>query len=98
MHEREIDTDAGLVRRLIAAQQPQWAGLPIELVDSYGTDHDIYRLGDAMCVRLPRIFWAAGQAAKEGEFDGTKEESERWGQSPDGQAAFQALLPPDERS
>jgi aminoglycoside phosphotransferase (APT) family kinase protein len=33
--------------------------------DSYGTDHDIYRLGEHSSVRLPRIGWAAGQAAKE---------------------------------
>jgi aminoglycoside phosphotransferase (APT) family kinase protein len=30
----------------LAAQLPKWADLPIELVDSYGTDHDIYRLVD----------------------------------------------------
>ncbi|MCU1690344.1 MAG: Aminoglycoside phosphotransferase, partial [Jatrophihabitantaceae bacterium] len=68
MHENEITTDVDLVRRLLAAQQPQWARLPIELVESYGTDHDIYRLGGTMCVRLPRIAWAAGQAAKEGDW------------------------------
>lgn len=66
MHDNEVDTDPDLVRRLLAAQQPQWAHLPIELVESYGTDHDIYRLGPTMAARLPRIAWAAGQAAKEG--------------------------------
>lgn len=29
MHADEVPTDVGLVRRLLAAQFPQWAGLPI---------------------------------------------------------------------
>lgn len=65
MHADEIRTDPELLRRLLAAQFPQWAELPIELVDSYGTDHDIYRLGDELSARLPRIGWATGQAALE---------------------------------
>ncbi|MFF4779197.1 aminoglycoside phosphotransferase family protein [Microtetraspora fusca] len=65
MHADEIHTDVDLVRRLIADQFPQWADLAIEPVTSYGTDHDIYRLGDHLSVRLPRIGWATGQAAKE---------------------------------
>lgn len=68
MHADEIETDAALVRRLLVGQFPQWSGLPIDLVDSYGTDHDIYRLGDGLAVRLPRIRWANGQAAKEAEW------------------------------
>lgn len=39
MHADEVDTDAALVRRLLVAQFPQWADLPISLVESYGTDH-----------------------------------------------------------
>jgi aminoglycoside phosphotransferase (APT) family kinase protein len=54
-------TDASLVRRLLAAQFPQWVDLPIEPVRSAGTDNALYRLGDDMVVRLPRIHWAAGQ-------------------------------------
>ncbi|MEV0973007.1 aminoglycoside phosphotransferase family protein [Microtetraspora glauca] len=65
MHADEIRTDAALVRRLIAGQFPRWADLRIEPVESYGTDHAIYRLGDHLAVRLPRIGWATGQAAKE---------------------------------
>jgi aminoglycoside phosphotransferase (APT) family kinase protein len=68
MHTDEIDTDAALVRRLIAGQFPRWADLPIEPVASYGTDHDIYRLGDDLSARLPRIAWATEQAAKEREW------------------------------
>jgi len=68
MHADEVDTDVALVRRLLAGQFPQWAELPIDLVDSYGTDHDIYRLGEDLAARLPRIGWATRQAAKEAEW------------------------------
>lgn len=68
MHADEIETDAALVRRLLAGQFPHWAELPIEPVVSYGTDHDIYRLGDDLAARLPRIAWATEQAAKEAEW------------------------------
>jgi aminoglycoside phosphotransferase (APT) family kinase protein len=65
MHADEVDTDVSLVRRLLTAQFPQWSDLPIEPVPSAGTDHALYRLGDDMAVRLPRIGWATGQAEKE---------------------------------
>ena len=65
MHSDEVDTDASLVRRLLAAQFPQWADLPIEPVHSAGTDNAIYRLGHDMAVRLPRIHRATGQVDKE---------------------------------
>lgn len=65
MHPDEVDTDASLVRRLLAAQFPKWADLPIERVRSAGTDNAIYRLGDDLAVRLPRIEWATGQVEKE---------------------------------
>ena len=65
MHADEVDTDASLVRRLLAAQFPQWADLPIEPVPSAGTDNAIYRLGEEMAVRLPRIARAVSQVEKE---------------------------------
>ncbi len=65
MHADEVDIDASLVGRLLAAQFPQWADLPIAPVRSAGTDNAIYRLGDDMAVRLPRIHWAVGQVDKE---------------------------------
>jgi aminoglycoside phosphotransferase (APT) family kinase protein len=68
MHAGEIETDVELVGRLLAGQFPQWADLPIARVVSYGTDHDIYRLGDRLAARLPRIGWATRQAAKEAEW------------------------------
>jgi aminoglycoside phosphotransferase (APT) family kinase protein len=54
MHADELDTDEALVRRLLVAQFPQWAELPIEALPAGGTDNAIYRLGDALSVRLPR--------------------------------------------
>ena len=65
MHADEIDTDISLVRRLLAAQFPRWADQPIKPVPSGGTDNAIYRLGEDMAVRLPRIHWAIGQVKKE---------------------------------
>jgi aminoglycoside phosphotransferase (APT) family kinase protein len=65
MHAGEVEVDVSLVRRLLAAQFPEWAHLPLERVDHAGTDNAIYRLGEDMSVRLPRIHWATGQAEKE---------------------------------
>ncbi|MFD5846418.1 aminoglycoside phosphotransferase family protein [Streptomyces chartreusis] len=57
--------DEALVRRLIDTQFPQWAGLPLKLLDPAGSDHVIYRLGEELSVRLPRHAGAIGQARKE---------------------------------
>lgn len=65
MHVDEVPTDSGLVHRLLDAQFPQRADLPLAPVPSAGTDNAIYRLGDDLVVRLPRIHWATGQVAKE---------------------------------
>jgi aminoglycoside phosphotransferase (APT) family kinase protein len=65
MHADEIDTDVGLVGRLLAGQFPQWADLPIAPVPSAGTDNALYRLGIDLVVRLPRIHWAVEQVDKE---------------------------------
>ena len=45
--------DAELVRRLVAAQFPQWRDLPVTPVEADGWDNRTYRLGDDMTVRLP---------------------------------------------
>lgn len=65
MHDDETLTDAALARGLLATQMPQWAELSLTPIDHFGTDHDVYRLGEAMSLRLPRTAWAAAQAAKE---------------------------------
>lgn len=59
MHDGEVDIDAGLVGRLVAAQFPRLAGLPVSAVQPVGTVNAIYRLGNDLCVRLPRVrSWA----------------------------------------
>src|SRR4029453_13072456 len=65
MHADEVDTHSSLVRRLLAAQFPQWAELPIEPVELRGTDNALYRLGNDMVVRLPRRERTVGTLEKE---------------------------------
>jgi aminoglycoside phosphotransferase (APT) family kinase protein len=57
--------DAALVRRLVARQFPQWAGLPVRPVEVDGWDNSTYRLGRDMTVRLPSNESYAAQVAKE---------------------------------
>jgi len=42
-----------LVRRLVADQFPQWADLPVAPVPRQGHDNRMFRLGEALTVRLP---------------------------------------------
>lgn len=65
MHADEVDIDVPLVRRLLAAQHPQWADLPIRRVPSAGTVNAMYRLGDEMVVRLPRVERYIGDVDRE---------------------------------
>jgi aminoglycoside phosphotransferase (APT) family kinase protein len=44
---------AELVSRLVRAQFPQWAGLPVRPVDAGGWDNATFHLGERMSVRLP---------------------------------------------
>ena len=57
--------DAGLARRLVAAQFPQWAGLPVDPVELDGWDNRTFRLGAELSVRLPNGDWYALQVDKE---------------------------------
>ena len=54
MHADELEIDEALVRRLLAAQLPQWADLPLRRVEPSGTVNAIFRLGDELALRLPR--------------------------------------------
>jgi aminoglycoside phosphotransferase (APT) family kinase protein len=65
MPAAEVEIDEALVRRLLAAQFPRWADLPLELVASGGWDNTIYRLGTDLAVRLPRRRIGAGHVEKE---------------------------------
>lgn len=50
---------------LVADQFPQWTDLPLELLEPAGSDHVIYRLGDALSLRFPRHSGAVNQARLE---------------------------------
>jgi aminoglycoside phosphotransferase (APT) family kinase protein len=64
-HPTGTPLDDGLVRRLIAAQFPRWARLPLRRVPSGGTVNAMYRLGDDMVVRLPLVAGGAEDVAVE---------------------------------
>lgn len=57
--------DVALVRRLIAAQFPQWADLAVRPVAESGWDNRTFRLGEEMLVRLPSAAWYAPQVEAE---------------------------------
>ena len=58
MPAADIDISVGLVRRLLAAQQPDLAHLPVTVMAN-GWDNMSCRLGDDLLVRLPRRAAAA---------------------------------------
>jgi aminoglycoside phosphotransferase (APT) family kinase protein len=64
IHDDEVRATAGQVRRLVAAQCPQWADRAVTpLPDEWeGTDHVLFRLGDDLVARMPKIAWAVDQA------------------------------------
>jgi aminoglycoside phosphotransferase (APT) family kinase protein len=65
LHVNEVPTDKQLVRRLLAAQFPEWVELPVERHATTGSDHVLYRLGDDLVVRLPRKARVDRQVDKE---------------------------------
>ena len=54
-----------LAARLVAAQFPQWAHLPVTVVDLDGWDNTTFRLGEDLSVRLPSGDAYAAQVDKE---------------------------------
>jgi aminoglycoside phosphotransferase (APT) family kinase protein len=65
MHADEVNIDVSLVRRLVSAQFPQWADLPIKPVEFDGWDNRTFHLGAHMTVRLPSAAPYALQVEKE---------------------------------
>ena len=61
----EVRIDAALARRLVAAQFPRWADLPVEPVEVDGWDNRTFHLGARMTVRLPSAAAYALQVEKE---------------------------------
>jgi aminoglycoside phosphotransferase (APT) family kinase protein len=64
MYERER-IDAGLARRLVDSQFPQWSDRPIREVELNGWDNRTFRLGSDLSIRLPTGPWYAKQVEKE---------------------------------
>jgi aminoglycoside phosphotransferase (APT) family kinase protein len=65
MHADELEIDEALVRRLLAAQFPQWADSPLRRIEPSGTVNAIFRLGDQLSVRLPRLDGPTTPGSKE---------------------------------
>jgi aminoglycoside phosphotransferase (APT) family kinase protein len=61
----KIEIDTVLVCRLVAAQFPHWAHLPIRTVELDGWDNRTFRLGEDMLVRLPSAEAYTPQVEKE---------------------------------
>ncbi|MFF3769675.1 aminoglycoside phosphotransferase family protein [Streptomyces sp. NPDC002232] len=59
-----MDHDEGLVRTLLQEQHPDLAELPLRPVPG-GWDNQLFRLGDALAVRMPRTERAPGLLRKE---------------------------------
>jgi aminoglycoside phosphotransferase (APT) family kinase protein len=64
----DVRIDIRLVRRLVAAQFPQWADLAVKPVESAGWDNTIFRLGTDLAVRLPRRRVSAEHVSTEHEW------------------------------
>lgn len=60
----EVDIDEPLIRRLLREQHPDLAALPCVPVDA-GWDNVMVRLGDSLCLRLPRRQLAAELIVRE---------------------------------
>ncbi len=65
MHAGEFPVSGELVAKLLAAQFPEWVGRPLTKVVSSGTVNVLFRLGDDLVVRLPRVDWALGDIETE---------------------------------
>lgn len=60
LHADQVDIDESVARRLIAAQLPRYAALPLHRVASGGTENAVFRLGSALAVRMPLTPGAVG--------------------------------------
>lgn len=51
--------------RLIVGQFPELSGKWISHLDTKGTDNHIFRVGEDLCARFPKVAWAASTAKRE---------------------------------
>jgi aminoglycoside phosphotransferase (APT) family kinase protein len=68
MHIDELEIDEALVRRLLAGQFPAWVDLPLHRIEPSGTVNAIFRLGNELSVRLPRLRGPTERVSKEFEW------------------------------
>jgi aminoglycoside phosphotransferase (APT) family kinase protein len=63
MHDDEVRATADQVSQLLRQQCPRWSGLPVVALadDVEGTDHVLFRVGDEIVARMPKVGWAADQ-------------------------------------
>lgn len=65
MHADEFFIDTALIQKLLQEQFPHLAHLSLQPVPSNGTDNALYKLGDDLVIRLPKIHWAIANIDKE---------------------------------
>jgi len=92
MHDREVDIDAQLVHRLLLTQFTDLCDQTLREVRSTGTVNAIYRLGDDLCVRLPRLQQGAGDPSGRTAFRGALDVDEGTWARARGFALHQARL------
>jgi aminoglycoside phosphotransferase (APT) family kinase protein len=68
MHAGEIAISDETVRQLVNQQFPSWTSATLERLPRSGTDNQLFRLGDDLLIRMPRIEWAAASAEWEYEW------------------------------
>ncbi len=64
-HKDEIRIDDDLVSKLVCAEFPQYAGLPLTRLHASGSSNVLYRLGKDLLVRVPRQPGSGGAIEKE---------------------------------
>lgn len=64
IHDDEVVADVDVVRRLLAGQRPELAGLDVIGVGG-GTDNTMYRIGEDLLIRMPRTPETAESLRKE---------------------------------
>jgi len=65
LHDNEIPIQTSLVRKLVSAQFPHYADLPLSRLSESGSSNVLFRLGDDLLVRLPRQPGGGSDIAKE---------------------------------
>ncbi len=61
----ELAFDLQVANSLISGQFPELAGRRVRPLASKGTDNHIFRIGDDLCARFPKVPWAIDTARRE---------------------------------